>query len=624
MIITDLPSDILINIIDNYLTLLDSYHFCITCKSIYNYYELPGFEMIIGLNLDQENEEFKISRRSLKRKYSATKKNLKKTREIIDVFKKGLFNKQNLREINFDDNLKLDLRKLINKLRCVIEFEDYNDELSLFPNFYTGNVLKIREIQTILRDSNCTNLGTITEKIKPIRSRGYIMSIRNREKKREKFHVKEIDYDKSSMVFFTQTCLLTNPLDKFDWYSITENSLIENIKYKHDCNLLEIDDNSRTNVYVNRFPFQVSNMKRKFDDQSLYERIFVYNYNTSCGTRAYCILLSILYTGSNIILECYKLNDKTELYWKVKISYQLKSLKLPLDQRINVQISDNIIIVPINIENFKIYWLVFDLKTGQYLGKYIHTLLSYININNENENDNYSHSDLKSREFNSNLSQIYLHGPSVFIKRDIYRHSFGNFPDYLSRIQILSMPLDSFLSHLNNEVDIHFTVEILKMPSNLNSNHLEVETSCNHKAKFKSAFGTSFSTKPVLDWKILLETPVSSEDGVFYVDHRRQPRFMKKLLGTQFYLWNNRIILFLKYNIVGRHDVQWNFGRITQLQESSFSRYLFLFDMETRKRKYIDLGDFKWNEDTEEDDLLMIDEKFNFTLFTDSCIKTSL
>ncbi len=389
MKIYDLPEDILLQLINNYLSLKDSFNFCFCCKLTFQHYNPLNINLKSFLNYNQ-NLNFNcnnISGNKLKKEYKEINKNIEKFQLLVAhethkkdnncdyynynyedmgyveefIFKelKCRFNILDELSIGYDDEFEDDKRNLLMEIKDLKEKSNYTLEIERVSWKLT---MISKDDSTI--DNDVHKYGQI---IIPIGMKNGIMS-----------ETLTIDHEEKIIkaIIFDDNTISDNALN--DYKDIVFNKKIENTWKINNFNVEQFEINFKDYCIVHK-----NNL----------------------------VIIQVLEEGNEIIIKNYDRNSKLNWETKLRIRTQMIGKKkfnfLPgLYAKQSLQMTSEVLIVPIEVldtidhHNSRFYSCVIDSRSGGYLG--MHWLVNALT-------NKYA----KYQEMRRYISEVYLSGGFV-------------------------------------------------------------------------------------------------------------------------------------------------------------------------------------------------------------------
>ncbi len=565
--ITSLPKE-LIDIICDYLSLIDAYNLCITTRSLYQLYDRPTFGLAMCLELEHNKLLNKTVLKSLM-------KNLENFTETIHVTDSNIFKKPKFNKI-----FSPDLYDIIDKLI----YSSNDSAAEVLEKIQGSGFLEINDNSWDLLSRDTNNDNHTTVQLMPY---DY-----NRPTEGTQFDI-DIQNQKFITLLPKMINSISNSLDKYDWKN---THLVENIninKEQKNWNI-PIDFNKERKLDYRWENVEDINgyrlaLKKVIDESKLKDNRFLNIRKFSTTNGKYLILLpsnNIDFKDhkNDITISCYKMNNSNNsiLSWEANLSTNNIN-KLQVSIKVKPQISRHFAIIPIEMITHDLelnfYWLIFELASGNYIGSYKIPFDDLEGKVLENFHDN-----------NYLINQLYLYGSHIFIVKNKFSFHESGYVEP-SGFQLLTTTFESFLKGLEIDSEIKVHVKAIDQNTQDSSSFLANR----FRPKIKNAADDNCGT----NWKILFETADKPNcqyqfgTGIeeLEIDHKK----------TLFYIWNNKIALQMNYEI-----------KKTRSSGLSRKEYLFLYDLETYKRKYIEL-DVDW-QSRMRNGMIMVDDYLNFVV----------
>ncbi len=657
--IVDLPPEIY-KFIDSNLTLLDSYHFHSSNKSLYNKYEYPTISDISlnSLYISERNKHPSI--KDIEIKTNNIRHNLKFQTPIILNVANNHDNKYIFEHPEFN-TISLPNIDTVIKPRLP---RDYSYDGYKYDNFSKNlsNLLRLKIYQTHWNIKSSLNING-----NQIQSTSKLLNnFKDSEPKRNKLSLQLIpadhDLQKRGNVLGTnkyhqlmaslpqQTGTIDRPLNEMNWEEATIEETISP-SYNLDLTVLNL------------------NTTDTFDDFKHHSETLSLIRGISLFDGKYLILIpDISKHGISFKKEfkicCYKLNKfnknpnfKTNDQNTLKSDFKLiweSTIKSNIFENLiscgdyfefssKLQISNEIFIIPIKIiksndsnkKTISFYYSVFNTNNGKYLGNYeIQNDLITDEIQNDlkNYDSNISSKDKESptnkSEFfwinNKDSCKVYIHGSNVFLTSSIKKRRFFNSlrPDSTCDTQIKRRKLEeseNINNRYNNEskvnkqlmigtmmLTIPLEVFICQLTTNeeLNItvkqfNNIEVDNTI--FPEYVDLINRSYYSIN----KNALSSKAKSWELLFLIHNHYENENDYSDIFVDAYFWNNKIGLKIG---IPEPDiyVNWNYP------------YLALYDMETGKCKCWGFDNLDIDEEEDDDDMgeeyFLVDDLLNIAV----------
>ncbi len=628
MTIIDLPVDIINLLVNDYLSLIDSYHFCLSCATIFQQYQIPNFDMVISYKLFQNKN---LSLNQLKKKYKNIKRNLRAkslpsltsltTSTLIDYNDSNLFKKN----ISFKEISSNNLKGKINKLKAAY-ISPYNLDAFLNISGVTNLEMSVIDCKWDLNENSNINNNSDDNDQHLIQFIPFNDDYA-RPNGREVFKLRKSNEVIASLP--KEITQISLPLDKIDWKNI---DIIDNVQQQWKFPLFENDDTTSTSSTstkrrrLSQDNYNDTNQKSRYEEPvtvdvfenlketQLCEKLQEF-YEWTAVNDKYFISLSkddSSFPDMTLLLSCYIIDEqlKSKLIWKVELTCKQFAIILASPQKI--QVSENLILVPIRIcdEELSYSWHIFDISTGYYYGCF--QMPSEPNVELDND---YTLSEFEEDSPNMHIpindkyrtGPLHIHGTEVFLQ--LY---FGKITKSLhSRWQLLSMSLESFLYQLDKNdklINVNTIYKNFKNNQNLHNKYI-----------YKSLLSSTNSQ--CYGWNLIFETPnIDDEQLINYNDIVNDfdididislLEVLEPGISVKSYFWGNTIAILINYHAISNTRAHW-----FKLK----SDYLFLYNIEKDKSKGIKFHN--WNKELNcKNNLIIVDEDLNFVVLNSNSVK---
>ncbi len=573
LMLLDLPQELLMDITYNYLSLIDSYNFARTCKTIFQFHSIPNSEILLNFGVGDNNI---ISRKRLQDKCFNVINTLndlineregKEEGEMINVFNTSLFKSFKFEKIS---------SSCLNEMMDIL-FSDNKDFYSLAQLNGPGE-LKINSTQWnfSIGDYNKNTVDKCSIQLIPL---DFSDSSNNNNENSKAKELEVISNNKLIVSLPKGVCTMNYSLDMFDWTNSKTTQILTDswtFPVNFDEEIKQPDYNDYIPAINDRgqtiTPMEESRLGR------------LDKYSATNGN--YMIIFPNINIDrvnmDKVTFKCYKKNGNNQpiLIWAATFGGKLCHMMLsPLHK---IQISNSFIMIPIQL-NFSeptFHILIFWTETGTYLGSY------------EIPYDPDFYAVYEPNEF---MTQFYNYGSHIFLKMYILENQGRRFS--ISRFKICYLSIDLFLSQLELKND-NININVFKFNTSLSA--IKRENLWNQRIQDK-IFKTNNN-----DWKILFKSP-SLNDLQSQLEAENE--FIKLWeLNVRPYFWNETIALLITYFVYDTRDISIIYSMV----------YLFLYNMETGEKKHIVIDDGSSNNIKK---LIMVDDRLNFTILNNSFVE---
>ncbi len=548
----------------NYLTVIDTYSFCTSCKFFFEYFEIPSFEVIISSQSEQNKD---ISRKELETKCLKINNNLKVKKDYHSkTLKLDEFKRLNFKKLQSDG-----CKKIINSLTKVTSEVVVAEKAFIIDakKFSSIDKVDVKIINWSIKDNNKTDNHEEDSFVKLIPCRIPLKC--NFGHGRNIYELKGSKEHNLIATDIRQGSKITGgSLSDYDWENVdsTENINLLNFPItdgnyelmKGFCRYQRLKETDFNDLCTKRKRSKVKlRMPEEYSATSSKYFVCLSHVESSMNSKG----TMSSKTGVVAVLNCYAYNKNSKseqrLLWKSNIpGNQLH----PAVRNQRLQISNNFLIVQASFD----FWLVFVLKTGKYIGFFS------------------ASESLGSVEFEDKGKKLPLklviRGANVFLELRCMTGNRG-----ASKSCLLSMSLSSFLLKLNkgNRFKV---VTVIEAPENVSDNWLNELVSSQDSLNI---------------WNIIFET-----------EYGRPTIEMKadiKHLSMESYFWGDNIALFISENDANN-----------SVDSVKTTDYLMLYDLVTNTNKYINLAD----SNLEKTGFILADDKLNFVVMSDSFVEVPI
>ncbi len=322
----------------------------------------------------------------------------------------------------------------------------------------------------------------------------------------------------------------------------------------------------------------------------------------------YIVLFTSIGTKPNVI-SCYMVNDHDEsesesgsisepisesdkestLIWENKF-IDNQQLELSAGFTSSIKVSGHFVFVSFedNDSPETIGYYVFSLETGKLLGSF--------KLKPDDK-------ELNDMGYAYERSEISILGTHIFLDRYFYQdNGIGEYPSWY---QLLSMPVESFISQLDTKCihsEIVITTTFQDQSYTSSKNHL-LESMHMHRISTKTESKYRADNFEESGWKIIFQTPPIR-------DLRRTLDYEEiTCLDIIPYFWGNIIALLILYEV---DDPRYPEDEL---------EFLFLCDTVSGERKYIEFG--YWDRNVH-GGIMLVDDRMNFVMLGDGFVEVPL